>query len=187
MRSLQERTACSMSVSRNFDTDVGESFELCCATSGRIRHSIDGGVEPSTDHCGIYCTYYMHVTLIDNIIKVKGCETHFGHTVDVLNNFNNNNNIVQQPLIRSPSTNSPNSPMHVSINIDRSVKSDDLMASSTSPESSSSRSLHSQNLSPVREVEKMDTKEVSEGRDYRSEIRRVALVSKKFFQILMLV
>ncbi|CAD5232613.1 unnamed protein product [Bursaphelenchus xylophilus] len=191
MKSLQDRTSCQLMLSRTFDNEVGESFELCCAHSGQYRRSMNGGVERSANRGGIYCTFYLNVTVIDGIIKVRGCESHFGHRVDFndLSVYNNNNNLPSVATQLTPTTTStptpptPTMPMQLkpstpmSLQMDRSVKTDE--SSSISPDSS--RSSRSHNISPIRDdLIKGDVKDEClqdpvVKRDFNSELRRVAL------------
>ncbi|CAD5224028.1 unnamed protein product [Bursaphelenchus okinawaensis] len=196
MKSLQDRTACQLMLSRTFDNEVSESFELCCAHSGQYRRSVNGGVERTTNRSGIYCTFYLNVTVIDGTIKVRGCESHFGHRIDYndLNTlYNNNNNIPNSSTQLTPNTTStptpptptmptalqmkPSTPM--SLQLSGSVKTDDSTTSSISPDSS--RSSRSHNISPLRDdMVKVETKEELlqdpvVKRDFNSELRRVAL------------
>ncbi|KAI6229813.1 hypothetical protein M3Y99_00952900 [Aphelenchoides fujianensis] len=90
LHKLQEHSSCSMILSRTLDGEPNESFELCCSASGRYRRRrrSDGAggafLESSGEfRSGIYCTFYLAINVYDNAIYVKGCESHFGHPVEI--------------------------------------------------------------------------------------------------------
>ncbi|KAI6198881.1 hypothetical protein M3Y96_00567400 [Aphelenchoides besseyi] len=87
LHKLQEQSACTMILSRTLDGEPNESFELCCSASGRFRRrrSEGGGFLESSGEfrSGIYCTFYLAINVYDNAIYVKGCESHFGHALEI--------------------------------------------------------------------------------------------------------
>lgn len=153
-----------MVLSRTLDGSPPESFELCCSASGRYRRRSDqrGLLQNSDDiRSGIYCTFYLSVNVYDNAIYVKGCESHFGHQIDLLASSPN-----QHPLHTQASSTSGDESLTAEENQNICPMDDDAK---------------SEQLVIVEEEQiVVDVEENKETPDFQRELRRIALVSSSY-------